>query len=649
MFKKKIMIFFILTLILFIGAQTNQEDVIYLSVPNHETRKFEMVAVPKPEVLNEKSVRAVPDFVVDTLIRSKKPSLESMSFTILGDGFTATQQDAFIMSAKSVADSVTKRYPFSIFDNINVYAIRVISNVSGAGRLPNEIIDNYFGSVFNVGGTERLLWYANPSAGSQKVRDLINHYTPNANLTMILVNDLRYGGSGGEVAFSSLGDLYQQVMIHEVGHALGLSDEYWHTQVAESPNRTANNNSSTIRWRHWLNLENIGIFQFSGQNWFKPTNNKCTMEWIEYEFCKVCATQLTRNLAQKSSEEFYGWGTVAAQTSLTTKDIIQSTVRVLPYAYVGNEQLHTLTIPASATYIGEYAFLRCYDLTKITNNATIPQIIDNKTFYGVNRENVTLHIPVGTKAAYLAAGWTDFNIIEDIDPDEEINCDGVSDFKEVEMGTAGAIKAVYEGDLYMSKVDNAGWINIDCDGEKNFEDIDMFDVMVPGGYLKVVYDGKLWENKDFGTNYTTFDENQWTLLGECGSKRDDVFKPEQWVLIGSCDNDTTIIDTTISIFNTKTTDNRFGIMFENNIVSNEAKINVVLPNNEKAIETKIVIYDMTGNIVFVGAVAHDRPLIWDLKNQNGRIIANGTYLVIAEVKSANGKTYHYSAKLGVRK
>ncbi|MCL1947953.1 MAG: hypothetical protein FWF51_12515 [Chitinivibrionia bacterium] len=88
----------------------------------------------------------------------------------------------------------------------------------------------------------------------------------------------------------------------------------------------------------------------------------------------------------------------------------------------------------------------------------------------------------------------------------------------------------------------------------------------------------------------------------------------------------------------------YGIKFADNIVSDKAEISVILPNNERFIETKITIYDVIGNVVYSG-----NNLIWDLRNNAGRFVANGSYLVIAEVKGTNGKVYYYSAKFGVKR
>ena len=102
-----------------------------------------------------------------------------------------------------------------------------------------------------------------------------------------------------------------------------------------------------------------------------------------------------------------------------------------------------------------------------------------------------------------------------------------------------------------------------------------------------------------------------------------------------------------SIFVISKSNNRYGIKLTQNPVSDKAEISVILPNNEKAIETKIAIYDMTGNVVF-STTARDNAS-WDLRNSAGRFVANGTYLVIAEVKDRNGRTHAYSARLGVKR
>ncbi|MBR1400364.1 MAG: leucine-rich repeat domain-containing protein [Prevotella sp.] len=110
---------------------------------------------------------------------------------------------------------------------------------------------------------------------------------------------------------------------------------------------------------------------------------------------------------------------------------LQSTTIALPntlktigrFAFEG-AALTSITIPASVTEIGEGAFERCEYLTDVYNLATTPQAISDHTFpvqedwteqgpvFTIN--NITLHVPVGRKAAYeVATGWSLFaNIVE---------------------------------------------------------------------------------------------------------------------------------------------------------------------------------------------------------------------------------------------
>jgi hypothetical protein len=105
---------------------------------------------------------------------------------------------------------------------------------------------------------------------------------------------------------------------------------------------------------------------------------------------------------------------------------------------------------------------------------------------------------------------------------------------------------------------------------------------------------------------------------------------------------------TVSIKDVQKSNGKHGIMLMNNIVSNKAEMKVVLPNNEKTAEAKIVIYDNIGNVVFE-TLARNGKADWNLTNSTGRNVANGTYLIVAEAKSTNGKVYRYSAKVGVNK
>jgi hypothetical protein len=114
-----------------------------------------------------------------------------------------------------------------------------------------------------------------------------------------------------------------------------------------------------------------------------------------------------------------------------------------------------------------------------------------------------------------------------------------------------------------------------------------------------------------------------------------------------------VVDTSATqIRDVKKSDGRQGIRLAKNIVSDKAEISVILANGEKAKDIQIAVYDMTGNIVYNGrgeVGSHTAAVTWNLTNNAGRFVANGTYLVVAQAKDKNGRIYMYSAKLGVKK
>ena len=109
-----------------------------------------------------------------------------------------------------------------------------------------------------------------------------------------------------------------------------------------------------------------------------------------------------------------------------------------------------------------------------------------------------------------------------------------------------------------------------------------------------------------------------------------------------------------SISNSDRNANRYGIRFAQNIVREKAEITVIAECGRADPAPTVVIYDMTGNVVFecrggVCPPSNNGAIVWDLRNQNGRFVANGTYLVIAEAKDRNGQTHRYTARLGVNR
>jgi len=113
-------------------------------------------------------------------------------------------------------------------------------------------------------------------------------------------------------------------------------------------------------------------------------------------------------------------------------------------------------------------------------------------------------------------------------------------------------------------------------------------------------------------------------------------------------------DSPSELRNRQNSNTRYGILLENAIVSDSAKISIITPEQATA---NVVIMDNLGNVVFtannVGATALGRqqqtPIIWNLTNQSGRFVVNGTYLIIVEATGISGRRYLYSSRIGVNR
>ena len=228
---------------------------------------------------------------------------EVTNMVIVGDGYTAAEQDKFINDAKKAISGMLGQMPWRNYSNgINVYAIKVVSNVSGAAMNPNNLIDNYFGSSFWSHNIERLLvaWR------SSRVFSVLFDNTPFFDIGIIVVNDPKYGGAGGSFAVFSTHSSATEIMIHELGHSFGnLADEYWAgPQFArESHNMTQNTNPETIKWRDFLNRNGVGIYPHAeSPTWHRPHQN-CKMRFLGRNFCDVCSHHLEERLKFLSTPE----------------------------------------------------------------------------------------------------------------------------------------------------------------------------------------------------------------------------------------------------------------------------------------------------------------------------------------------------------
>ncbi len=250
-------------------------------------------------------------FDVDT-IKWTGPSNNRVNIVLLGDGYTSGEQAKFISDATTISNAFFNTTPYKEYKNyINVLAIKVISNQSGASHAQNasdkgtdancnalaiSTVDNYFGSAFDCGSGSyhRLLC----AGKSYKVSGVMAANWPDYDQVLIIANTTHYGGAGGSIAVTSMASSASEIAIHEVGHSFGyLADEYWAGSgyaTNAKPNMTNQTDVNTVKWSVWngtVGSMTVGLYPHSGDaSWKKPVNGKCKMEYLgtNYPFCPVC-------------------------------------------------------------------------------------------------------------------------------------------------------------------------------------------------------------------------------------------------------------------------------------------------------------------------------------------------------------------------
>ncbi|WP_053991714.1 M64 family metallopeptidase [Mangrovimonas sp. TPBH4] len=248
-------------------------------------------------------------FEVDT-IKYSGTNTSRINFVVMGDGYTGEEQDQFITDVTNFSNFLFSQSPFLEYeDYFNLYAIKVISNESGAshpGNAPDEpstavpitIIDNYFGSSFDNYNIHRLLYTPN----SALIATVLATNVPEYDEGIVLVNTPYYGGSGGDFAICSTGIAATEIAIHELGHTFAdLKDEYYAGDVyfGEAYNMTQENNPELIKWKNWFNTNNIGAYSYGtsglSATWYKP-HQSCKMQYLGEDFCSVCTEAIIEKI-----------------------------------------------------------------------------------------------------------------------------------------------------------------------------------------------------------------------------------------------------------------------------------------------------------------------------------------------------------------
>ncbi|MFB9057254.1 M64 family metallopeptidase [Mariniflexile ostreae] len=254
-------------------------------------------------------------FEMEFLKNSGAPN-KRINLVILSEGYQTHEFPKFITDATTLTNKMFGYSPFSEYVNyFNVVAIKVPSNESGADHpgtstdplestitpvVPIKTVDTYFNATYDAFGFHRLLFYESDGAYANhtelKIAQVLAQNFPNYDSAIILVNSNEYGGSGGKYPMAYSGYYATDVVVHELGHSLfNLIDEYYPIDDAlavEGINMTQETDPNVVKWRNWLNFNDVGVYQhFDANNlpkpWYRPHQN-CKMRSIEKAFCPVC-------------------------------------------------------------------------------------------------------------------------------------------------------------------------------------------------------------------------------------------------------------------------------------------------------------------------------------------------------------------------
>jgi hypothetical protein len=200
-----------------------------------------------------------------TRIVDNGPPQCRFNLVLVAEGYRQTELAQFATDAQQFVNTLFATAPFDDLQSaFNVYRVDVSSTDSGAddptacggtGATPAT----YFDASFCNAGIQRLLL-----VNTTTVLGVVNVQVPQWHQIIVIVNSPIWGGAGGTIGTTSTAGGWENIAIHELGHAaFGLADEYEYwagcgvdtTQNTYTggepaePNVTADSNRTTNKWR----------------------------------------------------------------------------------------------------------------------------------------------------------------------------------------------------------------------------------------------------------------------------------------------------------------------------------------------------------------------------------------------------------------
>jgi hypothetical protein len=261
-------------------------------------------------------------FPVETLVTTG-PSSARIDIAVLGEGYTASEQAKLTTDAQTLRAALFGVTPYQEYAGLfNVKLVHVTSNQSGAdngsaGGTRDTALNANYGCFSN----QYLICIDNATALSIASSDV-----PEFDIAIALVNDSKYGGSGGQVPVVSTATDAGEILRHEFAHSFGsLADEYESPYPAyplcsqandcAEPNATLRSTRAQVKWLDWIDpatpvptpetasYPGIGVFEgcrYMTSGIYRPKQN-CRMRELGQAFCSVCSEGIIRALYNRVS------------------------------------------------------------------------------------------------------------------------------------------------------------------------------------------------------------------------------------------------------------------------------------------------------------------------------------------------------------
>ena len=211
-----------------------------------------------------------------------------------------------------------------------------------------------------------------------------------------------------------------------------------------------------------------------------------------------------------NADEMYV-GNVVIPYCISHEDGVYSVSAVGDNAFRNCTELLSVKLPSTITYIGNYAFDGCINLTKLFIGSAVPPTLSNDSFLGMSRSNIVLYVPEKSMGIYKNSNLYNYKLWKDVRELFE-TVDGV--YYKFDKETQQAIvtqgdvpytgdvviasKVIYEGEEYTvsSIAENSFYNCKDCHSvviPSSIKSIGRFAFTNCGEYRFDIYIDSLWD------------------------------------------------------------------------------------------------------------------------------------------------------------